>query len=304
MVVGIGLVVLAGGGAAWYFLRPKTAQQQPPTQVTAPAPSASLPTQPETNAAPGPTAVPAPVPQPRKAPTAKSTPRPAPPVPAPAANPQASQIASLQTLAREAYAKGNYAEPLEASAITLSKRVLAIAPSDDYAKKLLEDSVNGGRYQAQQAVTRKDFATAHRVAAALAQLLPGRNDVAELQNDITLAEKADEASRRPAPVAVPVLSFRTYHLHTEKSPADQGPYCLGVLSVLAQRMKFKGESASDGQVHNLDFACSEFREIKKNSRVASRQGGFHVRTASTNINFAPEDSSAAHVSALASACSK
>ena len=64
------------------------------------------------------------------------------------------------------------------------------------------------------------------------------------------------------------------------------------------------ETASDGKLHNLDFACSEIQEIKKNGHVASPQGGFHVRTLSDNFNFVPQNPSAAIVSALSSACSK
>jgi hypothetical protein len=100
------------------------------------------------------------------------------------------------------------------------------------------------------------------------------------------------------------VNFRAYHLHTDKAPADNGPYCTGGLSVLAGHLKFAGETATDGKTHTFDLACSDIREIKKNSRLASHQSGFHVRTATTNINFAPEDSSAAHISALTSACSK
>jgi hypothetical protein len=218
-------------------------------------------------------------------------------------NPRAAEIANLQNLAREAYARGDYVEPPDSSALNYAKRVLALAPNDDYAKTLLEHSVSGGKYQAQQALQAKDFAGAHRVANALARLLPGRSDVKELQNDIDIAERAAEAARRPPPTA-PVISFRAYHMHTEKAPADKGPYCLGILSVLGGRIRFVGESASDGQVHNLQWACSEAREIKKNSRVAARQGGFHIRTASSNTNFAPEDSSAAHATALAAACAE
>ncbi len=209
----------------------------------------------------------------------------------------------MQNLARAAYAKGAYAEPLDSSAINYAKRVLALSPNDNYARAILENGVNGGKYQAQQAIQAKDFTAAHRVANALAQLLPGRNDIKELQRDVDIAEKAEEAARRPPPAA-PILSFRAYHMHSEKAPADKGPYCLGTLSVLGGRIKFVGESASDGQVHNLEFACSEAREIKKNARVAARQGGFHVRTATSNNNFAPEDSSPARASALAAACAK
>ena len=312
----IGVVLAVGGGATWYFLRSGRAVQNPPPRVATPAP-ASTPAPQASNLTPPAQPVPTPAPaaespRPGVSPAAASQPRrarvekPAPAPAAPAANPKAEQIASLQNLAREAYAKGNFAEPLAANAIAYSKQVLALVPANDYARSLLENSANGGKYQVQQAISHKDFASAHRVANALAQLLPGRSDIAGLKEDIASAERANEEARRSKPVAVaPVVSFRAYHMHSDKAPADKGPYCLGSLSVTGGRMKFTGESASEGQkTDSFDLACSDIREIKKNARVASRQNGFHARTASSNINFVPEDSSAAHISALASACSK
>ncbi len=252
------------------------------------------------------------------------------------ANPEAAEIAKLENLARDAYKQHHYVVPVETSALAYSKRVLALDPSNNYSRMLLENSVTGGKYQVQQALKRKDFARAHRTANAMGQLLPGRKDIAELKQDIRIAEKGPTASRRqkpvakplrsradgvqaagtaprhqkavarqkPAPKPVPKVSFTAYHMHSEKAPADHGPYCLGVLSVAGQRLRYAGRSASGGQkVHKLDFACADVREIKKNARVASHQGGFHVRTVSANMNFAPRDSSLTHVSTLASACS-
>jgi hypothetical protein len=309
----IGVVMVVGGGATWYFLRSGRAVQNPPPRVATPAPASTpappaqpVPTPAPAAESPRPGVSPAAASQPRRARVEKPAPAPAPAPAAPAASPKAEQIASLQNLAREAYAKGNFAEPLAANAIAYSKQVVALDPANDYAKSLLENSANGGKYQVQQAISHKDFASAHRVADALAQLLPGRSDIAGLKEDIASAERADEEARRSKPVAVaPVVGFRAYHMHSDKAPADKGPYCLGSLSVTGGRMKFTGESASEGQkTDSFDLACSDIREIKKNARVASRQNGFHARTASSNINFVPEDSSAAHLSALASACSK
>jgi hypothetical protein len=181
---------------------------------------------------------------------------------------------------------------------------LALAPNDEYARTILENSVNGGKYRAQQAIQTRDFATAWQVANALDRLLPGRNDIAELRRDVEIVEKAEEAAHRPPPAPVPALSFRAYHMHTDKAPADHGPYCLGTLSVLGERIRFAGQSASDGQVHNLEFACSEAREIKKNARVAAGQGGFHIRTATSNTNFVPEDALPTHPSQLSAVCTK
>ena len=209
----------------------------------------------------------------------------------------------LQTLARDAYAKGNYTEPPAANAISYAKQVLALDAGNDYAKTILKNSVDGGKYQMQQAIARKDFPGARRVADALAKVLPERRDVVELREDIASAERADQAAQRPK-APTPTVSFRADHLHTDKAPADNGPFCRGSLSVLAERLKFSGETATDGKTHTFYLACSDIREIKKNPRLASRQNGFHVRTGGTNINFVPEDPSAAHISALASACSK
>lgn len=310
LIVGVALLVGLGGGAAWFLLRPKPKPPQPTAQATVPAPSVSAQSQ-QAQATPPPSAASrlaeasTPSGGPNKRRAAKPGPAPAPPPQAPAPDPRAVEIANLQNLAREAYARGAYAEPSDSSAITYAKRVLALSPDDNYAKTILENSVNGGKYQAQQALQAKNFAVAHRIANALAQLLPGRNDIVELQRDIELTEKAEEAARRPPPAAqVPVLSFRAYHMHSEKAPADRGPYCLGTLSVLGGRIKFVGQSASDGQVHNLEFACSEAREIKRNARVAAKQGGFHIRTPSANTNFVPEDALANHATAVANACTK
>ncbi len=214
-----------------------------------------------------------------------------------------AEVRSLQNLAREAYVKGNYVEPRDANAIAYSKRVLAIDPTDGYSKQLLEDGLKGAKYQVQQALARTDFGTAHRVANALAQLLPGWREAAALQEDIAAAERAAKAARRPKAVTAQAASFRVDHMHSGKSPADRGPYCVGTLSVSDGRLKFTGEEATDGEPHTLEFACSDVREIKKNGRVASHQGGFHVRTDSGNFNFVPLDSASGIVSALNASCS-
>ena len=210
---------------------------------------------------------------------------------------------NLQTLAREAYTKGNYAEPPAANAISYAKQVLALDAGNDYAKTILKDSVEGGKYQMQQAIARKDFTGARRVADALAKVLPERRDVVELKEDIASAERAHQAAQRPK-APTPTVSFRADHLHTDKAPADNGPFCRGSLSILEGRLKFAAETATDGKTHTFDLACSDIQEIKKNPRVASRQNGFHVRAGKTTINFVPEDSSAAHLPSLAAACSK
>ncbi len=184
-----------------------------------------------------------------------------------------------------------------------AKQLLALDPANEYARTLLENSINGGKYQVQQAIARKDFSKARHAAEVMAQLLPERRDVVELSEDIASAERADEEARRPkGPGAV--LCFRADHMHTEKAPADNGPLCRGTLSVIAGHLKFVGETATDGRTHSFDIPCSDVREIKKNSRVAAKQNGFHVRAAGTNLNFVPGDSAAAHITELASACGK
>ena len=226
-----------------------------------------------------------------------------------ASNPQATNLEKLENQARDAYKKTHYVLPIDSSALAYSKRALALDPSNNYSRMMLRSSIDGGKDQVRQALKRKDFAQAHRLANAMAQLQPGREDVAKLKQDISIAEGGATGAHRqkavPSQKAVRTVSFSAYHLHGKKAPADQGPYCLGVLSLNGDHLKFSGQSASKGEkVHKFDIACSDVREIKKNARIASRQGGFHIRTASATINFAPRDSSPAHISALASACSK
>jgi len=247
--------------------------------------------------APGSTAAP----RPKTAHAQKPAPPPAPPPPT--VDPQKIKIANLENLARDAYAKGNYAEPAGTSAIAYAKQALEISPNDDYAKRLMDDAVHGGTYRVQQAIAAKDFATAHRIAGVMTQQLPGRNDVAGLHEDIASAERTEAAAHRPPP-APAGLSFRILHMHTEKAPADKGPYCSGTLKAVSQHLKYVAESATDAQSHSFDFACADIREIKKNSRVASHQGGFHIRTASENFNFVPADAGSDIPAALTSACSK
>jgi len=311
----VGVVILLSGAAGWYFSQRKAphmpAPAQPRETAPAPAPSATLSEpaplpQPEASAALLPKPLQAPsesASKPRKNRRVKAAPPPTAPAP-PVADPRATEIANLQNLARDAYAKGNFAEPFETCAIAYAGKVLELDPADSYAKSLFENSVNGGKYQVLQAIVRKDFAAAHRTADALNRLLPGRADLAELKTDIANAEKAEAESRRRKEVAAPVLSFRVYHMHSGKAPADKGPYCRGTLSVVDGRLKYVAETALDQQLHHFEFACSEVREVKKNFRVASRENGFHVRTATTNINFVPEDSSGSHITELAAACSR
>jgi hypothetical protein len=309
-----GLLLALGITASWFMLHHKAPSAgvgnvmvhpvespAPPAEIAAPIVA------PVTTASP-PSELPEPKPQ---APAAARKPHrvknaaAAKPVPAvPAADSQSAELARLQNLAREAYASGNYAEPKDASAIAYAKQALALDASNGYARTLLESSLQGGKYQVQQAILSKDFTTAHRIADALAQLLPGESSLGDLQAALASAEKAEEEARRRPQAPAAVLSFRVYHMHSGKAPGDGGAYCRGALSVVAGHLKYAGETALGGEPHSFDIACPAVLEVKKNFRVASRENGFHVRTASGNINFVPEDASASHITALASACSR
>jgi len=289
MRIGIGLGGIILVILAWHFLRSKPASESPATGA---GQAPGLPA----GSAGGDAGVSNP-------PDAGNLPNPAPESPS---NPEAEEILRLQNLAREAYIKGHYAEPVSSSAIAYSKRVLEVEPTDSYSRTLLENSVKGGKYQVQQALGRRDFGRARRVASALAQLLPGRKDVAGLKEDIVSAERGVRAppASKPAQPTAPQISFRVYHMHSTKAPSERGPYCLGTLSAVLHGLKYAGVSASDRHVHNFEFNCADVKEIKKNSRVASKHRGFHIRTGSTNINFAPVDANAPSLTVLASACSQ
>jgi hypothetical protein len=309
-----GLVLAAGMVAGWYLFHRK-AQSARVGDVTAqevdsPAPPAEIavPTLPSVNTSSPASELlkerpqaPAPA---RKSRRAKAHAAKKPALAVLAADRESAELVGLQNLALEAYARGNYAEPRDASAIAYSQQALALDPSNSYTRTILENSIKGGKYQVHQAISSKDFTTAHRIADVLAQLLPGESAVADLKADLASAEKAEEESRRARQVPAAVLSFRVYHMHSSKAPDNNGSYCRGTLSVVAGRLKYVGETALDGQVHSFDIACSEVLGVKKNFRVAARENGFHVRTASSKINFVPEDTSASHIPALADACSR
>ena len=222
---------------------------------------------------------------------------------APAPDPKAAQLVSLQTLALDACAKGTYVEPRGANAIAYSQQALALDPTNAYTRTILENSIKGGEFQVRQAIASKDFTTAQRLTDLLAQLTPGDSGVADLKADLARAEKTEEESRRASQAPSAILSFHAFHTHSGKGTGDKGSYCRGTLSVVGGRLKYVGETAVDGQVHSFDFACSEV-EVKKNLRVAFWEKGFHVRTSSGNMNFVPEDSAASNIRALASACSQ
>ncbi len=293
------IVIVGGLGVRWYLHRrqPNPAPSPVPYE---PIHLAELPLRtlaPLSDLSP---LVPPPNPAEVETPKKPRVSRALPPPPSPPSAP-ASETTRLYDLAREACAKGNYVEPEEESAVAYAKRALVLDPKDEYAKELLELGVHGGKYQVDQAIKSKDFVTAHRVATAMAQLLPGRNDIVEKQRDVTDAEARDAAARRPKVAPTPiVISVRVFHLHSGK---PQGPHCEGSLSVSGGRMTFAPESATDGQMHRMSFACSQIQEIKKNSRFLGHRDDFHVRTASGDENFLPEQSSF-DISALQSACAK
>lgn len=299
--------------AGWHLFHPKAQSARvgnvAAPQVQSPAPSAVIATPalgpvdttpPASELPEEKPQVPAPARKPRRV---KAVTAAKPAAAAPAPDPKAAQLVNLQNLALEACAKGNYAEPRDANAIAYSQQALALDPSSEYTRTILENSIKGGEFKVRQAILSKDFPTAHRLADVLAQLLPGEKSVADLEADLARTEKAEEESRRASQVPAAVLSFRVYHMHSGKATGDKGSYCRGTLSVVAGRLKYVGETAVDGQVHSFDFACSEV-EVKKNLRVAFWEKGFHVRTSSGNMTFVPEDGSASNIRALASACSE
>ena len=313
LVVGIaGSLLAIGMVTGWHRFHPM-AQSAPIAKVTAPqvnspAPPAEIaaPAGGPLDTSPAASELPherlqAPAPA-RKSRRVKAVSQAKPAPAAPATDHNSAEIVRLQNLALEACANGKFAEPQDSSAIAYAQRALALDPSNEQTRTILETSIKSGESQVRQSILSKDFTTAHRVADVLAQLLPGEGSVADLRADLARAEKAQEESRRANQAPTPVLSFRVYHMHSGKA-GDKGSYCRGTLTVVAGRLKYVGENSPDGQVHSFDFACSEV-EVKKSSRVAFWEKGFHVRTPSGNISFVPEDGSASHLRALAAACSE
>jgi serine/threonine protein kinase len=280
---------------------PKPVPQPPPSAPHEPARLAELPLRTAPFLSDLPPAVPLPtlagVEKLPKSPVTKASPAPPKPQPRPP-----SEIETLYNLAQEAYKKNNYVEPQEQSVIYYAKRALALDPNSAYAKQLLETGVQGGKYQVEQAIKSKDFVSAHRVANAMAQLLPGRNDIAERQKDIADYEAADAKAHRPkpTPAPTPIISVLVFHPHSNK---PQGPYCQGTLSVIGGRMNYTPESATDGKMHPMSFACSDILEIKKNPHVLGHHDDFHLHTTSGDVTFLPQHPPF-DISALQSACSK
>ena len=119
----------------------------------------------------------------------------------PAPDPKTAQLVSLQNLALEACAKGNYVEPRDANAIAYSQQALALDPTNGYTRTILEDSIKGGEFQVHQAILSKDFTTAHRVADVLAQLLPGESSCRGFEGRSCQCREGGRgvAAREPSP---------------------------------------------------------------------------------------------------------
>ena len=114
-------------------------------------------------------------------------------------------------------------------------------------------------------------------------------------------EEKKKSAQSKVVTAPAVYGAHVRHVHAHKT------YCEGTLSISGHQMKFRGESASAGQPDKITVACSDIREIKKNTHVLSHEykDDFHVRTRSgETFNFAPADASTFDFAALASACSK
>ncbi len=178
---------------------------------------------------------------------AAAKPTPAPAMPTVGTN--AADIDRLSNLALDALKRGNYAGSQD-SAIALAKQIQKLDPDNDYAHKIIESSVERGKALAQQAVDGKDFKTAHRVTNSLDQALPSRADIAELQKQISIAEKAEQAA--PSKESAPTLTFRVHHKHTVGS-------CVGSLTIGKGRVGYRSENGKE----TFDFPLSEIMKPEK-----------------------------------------
>jgi hypothetical protein len=117
------------------------------------------------------------------------------------------RIKQYRQRAEEAFARGNYAIPIERSALYYAQLILAIDDSNQFAIEMLERVRKALHQAAQSAISRGDFAQAQEIYSVLIEYYPkdevARAAAAKLESQLTarrgevrdLVRKAEEALR-------------------------------------------------------------------------------------------------------------
>src|SRR6516165_620245 len=148
----------------------------------------------------------------------------------------------------------NPVEPQDQSVIAYAKRALVLDPNDAYAKQLLELGCRAAstkwnrRSKANIVSARIEWPTPwHSFYRAGTTSLKDRriSPITRLLMLNHIALSRHRHRRR-------LISVRVFHLHSGK---PQRPYCQGTLSVAGGRMIYTPQSATDGNMHPMSFAC-------------------------------------------------
>jgi serine/threonine-protein kinase len=224
-------------------------------------------------------------------------PRPAAPSARPqTTNPETARIVDLQNRASEASNSKRYAEPADDCAIGYASQLLQLDPESAWAKNVRDWGVYQEKLLFDAALSNQDLSTAKRIADALERLLPGRQDVIELQNRVKAAAEQEAARHRPAPPPSPVFSIQVqYALKQKKYP--------GTLVVVSRHIRFAAEPPGESD-SVVDVPCSEVAEVTRTKRVLGHgQPGLRVRTRSgASYEFVSRDDTVADK--VSSACNK
>lgn len=198
-------------------------------------------------------------------------------------NDRLTQINRLSNLAYQEANRRHYFSPKETNAIAYSQQILKLDPTNDYARKMIDYSVNYGIDLVHKAIAKRNFEGARETSDAMAVLLPDRNDVVALQDEV-------------APLAGLPVRF------LQEKPA--GSFLAGTLTVADKHLNFAG-AVSEGRSLHLHIRCSDVSVFQQKTTIPGPQEGFWLQTKDGNYNFVPERMPASRaLNALMAACSR